>query len=297
MSIQFSGLHRQTSLLTAGPERRIKNQLGRMTPRQAIQLVREKFPLKGYAESHVEACHNIAITALRYLSPGARVLDFGCGPCDKTAVIQCLGFECFGYDDLKDAWHELAGTRQEILAFIEEFGIRFTLAKDDRLPFEKDSFQMVMMHDVLEHLHDSPREIVNDLLELVVPRGYFFATVPSAVNIRKRVAVLFGNTNLPPFSEYYWSPGFWRGHVREYTKNDLVKLASYLDLEIVEIRGCNHMLEKVPTGFRTLYLAVTKVFTGWRDSWMLVARKPLGWKPRRTLPPEEWARAHSARSR
>ncbi len=255
---------------------------------QAIQDVRGRFPFPGYADSQIWAYFNIAATVLRYLPPGAKVLDFGCGPGDKTAVIQALGFECAGYDDLKDPWHKIEENQGKILRFMKDFGIQFTVAGDGSLPYEKESFDMVMMHDVLEHLHDSPRDLVNDLLECVVPGGYLFVTVPNAVNIRKRIAVLRGRTNLPEFSSFYWYPGPWRGHVREYTKGDLVQLATYLDLDIAEIRSCNHMLGKVPAVVRPLYLALTSIVTGWRDSWLLVAKKRAGWKARKTLAQEEF---------
>src|SRR4030042_560440 len=71
-------------------------------------------------------------------------------------------------------------------------GIDFKLSNNGYILFEKSSFDMLMMHDVLEHLHDSPRDLLNDLLELVKPEGYLFITVPNAVNIKKRISVLFG---------------------------------------------------------------------------------------------------------
>jgi len=114
-----------------------------------------------------------------------------------------------------------------------------------------------------------------------------FVTVPNAVNIRKRIDVLFGNTNLPRFESYYWYPGSWRGHVREYVRNDLVKLSEYLNLEVLELRSCDHMLEKLPSSIRPAYLLVTSIFRGWKDAWLLVARKRQGWSIKKTLPQNE----------
>lgn len=256
-----------------------------MTPDDAIQLVQNKFPFEKYMNATRDSAHrNIAETVLRCLRPGDRLLDFGSGPCDKTAVISMLGFKCSAYDDLRDGWHGVESTRNMIVAFAEEFGIDFHLRRGDNFPFEKGSFDMVMMHDVLEHLHDSPRDLLIDLLELVKPGGYFFATVPNAVNIRKRIRVMFGKTNLPPFRQYYWYPGPWRGHVREYTKDDLAQLAEYLELEVVELRSCHHMLHKVPMFVRPAYVGLSAIFTGWRDSWLLVAKKRPNWAPRRACP-------------
>lgn len=264
-----------------------------MTPEEAIQLAVQRFPFQEYMtpRTGVKGAYlNIANTALRYLQPGSKILDFGCGPCDKTSILQFLGFQCSGYDDLQDDWHKMPGNREKILSFARECGIEFNLASDGMFPFQKNSFDMVMLHDVLEHLHDSPRDLLNDLLELAKPEGLLFVTVPNAVNIRKRIDVLFGRTNFPRFESYYWYPGCWRGHIREYVKDDLVKLSEYLNLEVLELRGCDHMLQKLPVIARPTYLFVTGIFTGWKDSWLLVARKRQGWVPRNTLPQDQLAR-------
>lgn len=263
-----------------------------MTPKEAIELVSGKFPFEGYMTRDGKKGEylNIANTVLRHLSPRSKILDFGCGPCDKTAILQTMGFECSGYDDLQDIWHVMPGNRERILSFTKETGIDLRLADGGQLPFEKGVFDMIMSHDVLEHLHNSPRDLVNDLLELATPAGLLFLTIPNAVNVRKRIAVLFGKTNLPRFESYYWYPGSWRGHVREYVRDDLVKLAEYLNLDILELRACDHMLQRLPVSIRSTYLLVTSVFQDWKDAWLLVARKRPGWMPIKNSSNEELAR-------
>ena len=115
-------------------------------------------------------------------------------------------------------------------------------------------------------------------------------TVPNAVSIKKRICVLLGKTSLPRFEVYYWYPGPWRGHIREYTKDDLIKLCEYLDLRIIEIRSCDHEVHKLPTVVRPVYSSLTKLFPGWKDSWLLVAKKKPDWTPKKNLPPNEFAR-------
>ena len=259
-----------------------------MNPREAIEVVRGRFPFGGYIGPGVQTAGghlNIANTVLRFLPPGSRILDFGCGPCDKTAVLQLLGYRCSGCDDLRDHWHLLPGNREKIAAFAQESSIDLHA---DLSAFTQGYFDMVMLHDVLEHLHDSPRDLLNDLLALTRPEGLLFVTVPNAANIRKRVGLAVGKTNLPAFDGYYWYPGAWRGHIREYVRNDLMSLSDYLGLRVLDLRGCDHMLHKVPAVVRPLYLAITLLLMGWKDSWLLVARKPPSWTPR-TLPDSELA--------
>jgi SAM-dependent methyltransferase len=236
-----------------------------------------RFPFPGYMKHCGEPYRVLAETVLAHAPEGSRVLDFGAGACDKTAVLQALGFQCTACDDLEDPWHRIPGNREKILEFAGEAGIAFRVVRNSSLPFEARSFEVVLALNVLEHLHDSPRELLLDLIELVSAGGYLVATVPNAVNLRKRLAVLCGRSNLPPFNEYFWSVGPWRGHVREYVKNDLDELARSLRLEVVQLRSYDHMLWRLPRVARPVFRAVSVAFPGWRDSWLLVARRPKEW--------------------
>lgn len=253
--------------------------------------MKSRFPFPGNLDPHLRdsdsAFADIAEAVGRYLKPGERILDFGAGSCAKTAILQILGYRCAAYDDLQDDWHTIPGNRDKIIAFARSCGIDFRLAEGGPLPFERDAFDMVMLLEVLEHLHASPRGLLNDLLETLRPEGLLLVTVPNAANIRKRLDLLRGRTNLPAYRTFYWYPGPWRGHVREYVRHDLEQMARFLGVEVLELRGVDHMLEKVPRPLRGVYKAVTAVAQGWKDTWMLVARKPAGWRPRRDLPEEE----------
>ena len=197
---------------------------------EAIQTVRRTFPFDGYAATQEDAYRSIAAAVTGHLPPGGRILDFGSGPCDKTAVLSLLGYCCAASDDLGDDWHAAPGHQEKIQAFAAGAGVDFRRAGPGGLPFQR---------------------------------------------------VLRGRTNLPPFAAYYWSQGAWRGHVREYARDDLVRLAEFQGLEVVSLRGCHHMLHRVPRALRPAYQAATAPFQGLKDSWLLVARKPAGWANRR----------------
>lgn len=254
-------------------------------PKEAVRLVLELFPFKNYFDPEDNSHLDTAASVARHLPRGAKILDFGSGPCDKTAVLQAMGYECYAYDDLSDAWHVKPGVREKITSFAQSAGVQFSLAVPGiGLPYRKEYFDMVILNDVMEHLHDSPKELLNDLLELVTPMGLMLITVPNAGNIRKRLALLSGGTNYPQYDYFYWNAGQWRGHVREYVKEDLIRLSEYLDLEVLELRGCDRMLTRVPRPWRRIYVTATNAMKGLKDTWTLVARKRLGWKPQRELP-------------
>ncbi len=253
-----------------------------MTFEQAYRRSRDAFPFPDYMPPVAAAFgyRTIAETVLDLVPTGSRVLDFGCGPCDKTAVLQDLGYRCSGYDDLMDAWHREGDNIEKIIAFAARTGIDLRIAEHDApLPFHPGEFDLVMAHDILEHLHNSPRQFLLPLVDLLVPGGLLYLSVPNAANLRKRILVATGRSNHAPFNDYYWYPGDWRGHVREYVKADLHQLADNLGLEIVQVAGCDHMLEVLPGGRlgQRIWKTATSRVDSLKDSVMLIARKPANW--------------------
>ena len=251
-----------------------------MTPTQAVAAVRERFPFPGYTDHKTAAYLTTAATVMRYLPKDSTILDFGCGPADKTAVLSLLGYRCTGYDDLGDEWHQRNGNRGRVFDFARSTGVEYVMARPGPLPFDPRSFDMVMALEVFEHFHDSPREILNNLIELLRDGGYVFVTVPNAANLRKRVDLLRGRTNLSNFRFFYWMPAPWRGHVREYVRDDLTQLCVYAGLIQRELQSCHHMLEekRFPWIVRRAYEAAAVLFPGWRDTWLLVGQKPANWR-------------------
>jgi len=261
-----------------------------MTVDAAIAKVEDAFPVRGYMEKMDSSYRNVAEVVLRNLAPGSSILDFGSGPCEKAAILSVLGYKCSAHDDLEDEWHLMDDNVARIEAFAKMFGVNFSRGDGKTIPFERESFDMVMLHCVVEHLHDSPRYLLNSLIKLLRPGGLLFITVPNAGNIRKRWLLLSGGTNYPRFEAYYWSRNSWRGHVREYVISDLAKLSAYLRLETVELRSCHHRIAQLGPVFRAIFRGVTVLLPAWRDSWSLVCRKPIAWAPADELPEAEWRR-------
>jgi len=256
---------------------------------RACDDARARFPFPGYFDPALGGHRSIVRTVARYLAPGSRLLDFGAGAADKTAPLAALGYPCTAVDDLSDEWHQRGDARQRIHDFAVAMGIEY-VASPAAIP-TGETFDMLMLHDVLEELHDSPRHLLIDLLGHVREGGYLFVTVPNHVNLRKRLAVLRGRTNNPRFEIFYWYPGQkWRGPVREYSRGDCEALAHALDLDVVELTGAHHMLGQVPPRLRSAYRAVSRLMPNTRDTWSMVARKPAGWAPKRDLDGDELRR-------
>jgi SAM-dependent methyltransferase len=247
-----------------------------------INQVESQFPFENYMSRRPEAYHDILSHVENLLDKGARILDFGAGPCDKTAVVQQYGYNCVAYDDLGDPWHKRNNNQEKIKEFAKKVGVDFIQATShDSIPFSKNTFDMIMLHGVIEHFHSSPRILLNQLISFLKTGGYLYITVPNAVNIRKRLDVLRGRTNLPPYDEFYWCPNEWRGHIREYTKGDLQQLGQFLKLKNIQLHGCHHMLERFGKHqvIKYIYKTCMIFFPNMRDVWTFIGQKPQDWQP------------------
>jgi len=244
----------------------------------ALRWLEASLPFEGYLHLGTDAQRSMAELVQARLSAGASVLDIGCGPCDKTAVLSRIGYRCTGIDDFRDPWHREGDNLSRILAFAQAAGVRVVEGDGASLPFADASFDAVMLCDVIEHLHASPRALLEDGLRLVKDDGWIFISVPNALNMRKRLDVLRGRTNYPPYEQFFRSGAVWRGHVREYSWGDLSRLSSLLGLADATVHGRHHMLGVLPAWLRAPYRLATAGIPSMRDTLVLCARKPRGWR-------------------
>lgn len=262
---------------------------------EVMNSIERDFPFDGYIRGRYQPYETVYRAVSQYIRPGQSLLDFGSGPCDKTAVAQSLGVKCTACDDFSDAWYLRDDNINKIKTFASSRGIEIM----EQLPekFEENSFDMIMANDVLEHLHDSPRLILNRLLGGLSVGGYLFITVPNLANIRKRLSLLVGRTNLAAYDLYYWYKGPWRGPVREYVRGDIEALCDNLGLQRVQLGTVHHMLHNLNKAAHPVYKGVTSLFPDWRDTWLLVAKKPKEWSPRNELSDTDFARIYGKKSR
>lgn len=258
-----------------------------------FEKVKKLFPFEGYMDNSPAPYFTVETTLEKHLSKGQTILDFGSGPCDKTAIASALGFQCTACDNLQDEWYSHKNNTGMILDFAKSMDIHFEFDLDTAL---KSEYDMVMMNDVLEHIHNSPRTILNSLIGSIKTEGYLFITVPNITNLRKRLDVLRGRTNLPKYDLFYWYPDPWRGPVREYTRGDLVQMTEFLGLQLVELSTVHHMLGNLSAKLVPTYKLVTKVFPDLADTWLLVAKKPENWKARDHISDSDFAQIYKKTS-
>jgi len=263
---------------------------------RAVDEVAAAFPFPGYISEGVRQglTHIVPTVASLLPGPGRRLLDIGSGPMDKTAVWSRLGFDCHAADDLSDPWHRRGDNLARIRGFAERMGIRFHLQEGDyAIPFPREGFDLVTIFDVIEHLHESPRGILNAAGEHLRTGGLLAVTMPNSVNLRKRIDVLRGRTNYPPADQFFLSFPGWRGHVREYTLRETEYICRAAGFEVVSATtwegNAFDQLRGLPL---RVFLALGGMVPTLRSALLVVARKPEGWVPARE-DPEAFRRANA----
>jgi ubiquinone/menaquinone biosynthesis C-methylase UbiE len=97
-----------------------------------------------------------------------RLLDLGCDSGDVTARLVDKAEETYGVDNNPEA---IAAAKRK------HKGVKFVLAKGERLPFKDDFFDAVVMGEVLEHVEDE-RKTLNEVYRVLKPGGTLILSVP-----------------------------------------------------------------------------------------------------------------------
>lgn len=249
---------------------------------KTIIEIKKNFPFKNYNDTKRDYIDikqnshlNIVSNILKVKNSDSTILDFGCGPLDKTAILKKLGYKCYAIDDHNDDWHLKDNNKAKIYQYAKSLDISLYNSVQNLIKNNQNiKFDLIMLNDIIEHLHNSPRFLLNELDPLLKKDGFYLITVPNSLNLKKRIKVLCGKTNYVEFRSFFLHEGnTFRGHVREYSKDCLSELCEIMNYEIIKLRGCNQMLHRIPNLFLPMWKIFTNIFPNLSDSYILIAKK------------------------
>ncbi|MEI6656207.1 MAG: class I SAM-dependent methyltransferase [Verrucomicrobiota bacterium] len=178
------------------------------------------------------------------LHRGVRLLDLAGGLSIFSPLLTKYGVKVTIVDDFGGGGGVRYDAREEDLKilkiFREELGIDIIEMNflEQEMALSSESFDVVTCFHSLEHWHHSPKFLFGELSRVLRAEGYLFLATPNAVNIRKRVFVLFGKSNFPRLEDWYDEP-VYRGHVREPILVDLCRLLEWNDYRVISTSGRN----------------------------------------------------------
>ena len=178
------------------------------------------------------------------LKKGCVMADLGAGLTWFAPIASQLGLRVTIVDDFGGGGGVDMANREFAFQTLEKFkelGVQIVEENllTDPLPFPDESVDVVTCFHCLEHWHFSPVRLFAEIRRVLRAGGCVFIATPNAVNLRKRVSVLFGRTNWSEFSEWYDSELVFRGHVREPVIRDLHELMHRNKLKVIATYGRN----------------------------------------------------------
>ncbi len=106
------------------------------------------------------------------------------------------------------------------------------------LPFEPDSFDIIVICEVVEHLRIPPDVVLTFLKKLVKkPGGIIIVGTPNAVCLANRLRMMMGEN---PFHLLSPDLGSGAGHIREYTMEELRKYGHNAGLNVHFEEYCSY---------------------------------------------------------
>jgi SAM-dependent methyltransferase len=144
--------------------RALERQLNYQRHKSEVLRGQEADVMASMAERSAEV--RAMLSALRPISPDARVLEIGCGALGLIFFFDCA--ERVGVDPLADDYRKLFPAWQGRATTVAAFG--------EQLPFADDSFEVVLCDNVVDHA-ENPRAIVEEISRVLVPGGLLYFTV------------------------------------------------------------------------------------------------------------------------
>jgi SAM-dependent methyltransferase len=92
------------------------------------------------------------------------------------------------------------------------------------------AYDVILMAEVIEHLHTSPTLVLGFLQSLLKPGGVLIVQTPNGVAIGRRLSILFGRQPFELIREDPTNPG----HFREYTLAELERYGRRVGMRILE---------------------------------------------------------------
>ena len=101
----------------------------------------------------------------------------------------------------------------------------------DTLPFDDQTFDVVLLCEVLEHFTNDPAKALLQIRRVLKTGGYLILTTPNVARLANVTRLIAGSNLYDPYSGY----GPYGRHNREYTQEEMVQLLEYLGFTIDEI--------------------------------------------------------------
>lgn len=171
---------------------------------------------------------------------GGRILECGSIPLLMTMALSKCGYHVTGCDIAPQRYSSaIQSTGLDV--------IRCNI-ETERLPFTDEVFDAVVFNELFEHLRINPVFTLSEVRRVIKPDGTLILTTPNLKSLGGMINYLFRDRNFSSsgnlYEEYQKLETLGHmGHVREYTRTEIIGFLQNLDFVIKEVicRGRYHV--------------------------------------------------------
>lgn len=170
---------------------------------------------------------------------GKKILDIGSGIGIMAIALKNLGAQVTGADkfifpDEEENFYTVANFKKLKRIWDESgFNVVQTDISVGKLPFGDNSFDIIICDATVEHLDWSPKDLFREVHRVLNSEGLFLVTTPNLANLLRRLRFLFGRSPNWDIESFFNSARNFRGHRREFTLNELVKMLEWSSFKII----------------------------------------------------------------
>lgn len=174
---------------------------------------------------------------VKYVGSNKKVLDVGCNDGELGEALMKNGNNVFGCDFVK---------KNLKIAKKRGLKIKFVDLEKNKLPYPPNTFDILILADVIEHVFDTDF-LIRNCYKVLKPRGKLIVTTPNLASLARRVMLLLGMSPYVEYSLYLDCNGLPPvGHIRYFTVSTLKKLLKESGFETVKVKADGLKLPFLP---------------------------------------------------
>jgi SAM-dependent methyltransferase len=195
----------------------------------------------------------------RYAQNKGSILDVGAGKGHLLVAAKQRGWQPIGYD--VDEKSEIPISRK--------IGVDIVCGDFVKIPWHRDSFDVVYMHQVIEHLK-SPVPYLDTIHSILKKGGVFFIAQP---NIHSLAAIVkYGLEKIGLRKRYVGAYYGTEGHLWYYTPRTMAFALRKSGFQVLSMRS-GHKARPHQSAFKRFLLRNIVEVIPWKSTFLVIARK------------------------